>query len=143
MLNVDFKGEHIVGQVLQRCALLPCKRRPTRTLANGSPTPSMTTPPLSVPRSGLITKGHFLRLLTNAQLGSGLVFSTFLVCHLLPPALIAITGEERAGSSFMVRLLSVLTKANCSLADRQGLACGLVLSSSSAGCSTKGPSPNP
>jgi hypothetical protein len=67
---------------------------------------SLAAPPSPGPLDGPArpsTRGRYLRLLTNAQLGSGLVFSSFLLVHVIPPVLIAVTGEERAGSAFMVR----------------------------------------
>lgn len=56
----------------------------------------------TVPELHISTRGKVLRVLTFAQHASGVLFSTFLLVHLIPPAIVAVTGDESSGSAFMV-----------------------------------------
>ena len=48
------------------------------------------------------SKRSFLTFLTRAQRTSGLVFSSFLLVHAIPPLVVAVTGNEQSGSGFML-----------------------------------------
>jgi hypothetical protein len=58
----------------------------------------------SVPELHISTRGKILRVLTFTQHASGVLFSTFLLVHLIPPAIVAVTGDESSGSAFMVSM---------------------------------------
>ena len=47
-------------------------------------------------------KRSFLTFLARAQRTSGLVFSSFLLVHAIPPTIVAITGKEHSGNAFML-----------------------------------------
>lgn len=75
---------------------------PTSSSAEEFPTP---WPSPSNPHTGR----SFLRFLTLSQRTSGVVFSTFLAVHLIPPTIVALTGSESSGSGFMLVSLLVLS----------------------------------
>ncbi|CED84235.1 Domain of unknown function DUF1691 [Phaffia rhodozyma] len=57
--------------------------------------------PCSKPKGQSPSSRKLLRALTFTQLSSGVVFSSFLLIHLIPPALVAITGDDGIGSGFL------------------------------------------
>lgn len=61
-----------------------------------------TSPSSSSDSSKSTPRRSYLSALVQTQQTTGLVFSSFLFLHLLPPSIVAITGNESSGSGFMV-----------------------------------------